>query len=202
VDDRWVCGGAVMLGVKRIGSWNTDCYPCSGRCASSVCAGRIFEFVHGDPAAPPLLGPNNLPQVVEALLSALRDAPYLAEKVGAAFCWHVSVGFACQVSSEVVSHLVCLPSMWRASPLASTLCAVQVCYAISQLAAGFTERNGTSPMSPYFKDVVSSLLEAVRGADAWLAAAVLACTLQPTRPAQPPACCFFSEEVGPCCVPS
>jgi hypothetical protein len=38
----------------------------------------------------------------------------------------------------------------------------QVCYAISQLAAGFHEVNGTSPMSPYFKDVVQALLETVR----------------------------------------
>ena len=45
-------------------------------------AGRIFEFVHGDDSAPPLLGPGNLPQVVEALLLAIRDAPHIAEKVG------------------------------------------------------------------------------------------------------------------------
>ena len=29
----------------------------------------------------PLLGPGNLPQVVEALLLAIRDAPHIAEKV-------------------------------------------------------------------------------------------------------------------------
>ncbi len=75
----------------------------------SPCAGRIFEFVHGHPQAPPLLGPNNLPQVVEALLAALRDAPFIAVKVGAsaaAVAWpwwalqawravkHTSVAFA------------------------------------------------------------------------------------------------------------
>ncbi|KAI3428693.1 hypothetical protein D9Q98_007516 [Chlorella vulgaris] len=76
--------------------------------------GRIFEFVHGEDAAAPLLGPGNLPQVVEALRSAIRDAPHIAEKV---------------------------------------------CYAISQLAAGFEEQGGTSPMSPYFKDIVQALLE-------------------------------------------
>lgn len=38
----------------------------------------------------------------------------------------------------------------------------QVCYALSQLAAGFYEQRGTSPMSPYFKDVVQALLETVR----------------------------------------
>ena len=37
-------------------------------------------------------------------------------------------------------------------------CSSQVCYAISQLAAGFQDANGTSPMSPYFKDVVQALL--------------------------------------------
>lgn len=48
--------------------------------------GRIFEFVHGDDSAPPLLGPGNLPQVVEALLLAIRDAPHIAEKV----CYAIS----------------------------------------------------------------------------------------------------------------
>jgi hypothetical protein len=47
-----------------------------------VPAGRIFEFVHGEDSAAPLLGPSNLPQVVEALLLAIRDAPHIAEKVG------------------------------------------------------------------------------------------------------------------------
>jgi hypothetical protein len=41
---------------------------------------------------------------------------------------------------------------------------MQVCYAISQLAAGFEEQGGTSPMSPYFKDIVQALLETVSGA--------------------------------------
>jgi importin subunit beta-1 len=83
--------------------------------------GRIFEFVHGEDSPAPLLGPQNLPQVVEALLMAIRDAPHIAEKV---------------------------------------------CYALSQLAGGFYEVRGTSPMSPYFKDVVQALLEtAARPAD-------------------------------------
>lgn len=38
-----------------------------------------------------------------------------------------------------------------------------MCYALSQLASGFYEARGTSPMSPYFKDVVQALLETVRG---------------------------------------
>ena len=42
--------------------------------------------------------------------------------------------------------------------------AEKVCYAVSQLAAGFPgdEQRGTSPLSPYFKDIVSALLETVR----------------------------------------
>ena len=40
---------------------------------------------------------------------------------------------------------------------------LQVCYAFSRLAAGFvTTVEGTSPLSPYFKDIIQSLLEAVR----------------------------------------
>lgn len=83
--------------------------------------GRIFEFVHGADATPPLIGPQNLPAIIQALLESIRDAPHIAEKV---------------------------------------------CYAISQLAAGFSEAGGSSPMSPYFKDVVQALLEtAARPAD-------------------------------------
>ena len=37
---------------------------------------------------------------------------------------------------------------------------VQVCYAFSQLAAGFvTTRDGTSPLSPYFKDIDRALVD-------------------------------------------
>ena len=40
---------------------------------------------------------------------------------------------------------------------------LQVCYAYSQVAAGFRpSEDGTSPLSPYFKDIVTSLLAAVR----------------------------------------
>ena len=38
----------------------------------------------------------------------------------------------------------------------------QVCYAISQLAAGFKDGDAASPLSPYFKDIVQALLETVR----------------------------------------
>lgn len=48
--------------------------------------GRIFEFVHMEDSQAPLLGPGNLPQVVEALLLAIRDAPHIAEKV----CYAIS----------------------------------------------------------------------------------------------------------------
>jgi hypothetical protein len=40
--------------------------------------------------------------------------------------------------------------------------AEKVCYALSQLAAGFRDSAATSPLSPYFKDIVQALLEAVR----------------------------------------
>ena len=43
-----------------------------------------------------------------------------------------------------------------------TLCCHQVCYALSQLAAGFKESESTSLLSPYFKDIVRALLDAVR----------------------------------------
>lgn len=36
----------------------------------------------------------------------------------------------------------------------------QVCYAISQLAAGFKD-DESSPLSPYFKDIIQALLETV-----------------------------------------
>lgn len=72
--------------------------------------GRIFQFVHG---GAPLLGPENLPSVVNALLLSLKDEVHTAEKV---------------------------------------------CYAISQLAAGF-EGKDPSPLSPYFKDIIAALLE-------------------------------------------
>ena len=43
---------------------------------------------------------------------------------------------------------------------------VQVCYALSQLALGFgsdaSTAHGTSPLSPYFKDIIQALLETVR----------------------------------------
>jgi hypothetical protein len=38
-----------------------------------------------------------------------------------------------------------------------------VCYALAQLAAGFKDADSTSLFSPYFKDIVAALLEAVRG---------------------------------------
>ena len=39
----------------------------------------------------------------------------------------------------------------------------QVCYAISQLAAGFKD-DESSPLSPYFKDIIQALLETVGAA--------------------------------------
>ncbi|KAL6780085.1 IPB1 [Auxenochlorella protothecoides x Auxenochlorella symbiontica] len=74
--------------------------------------GRTLEFVHGTGAA--LIGPQNLPQIIQALLEAISDGPLVAEKV---------------------------------------------CYALSQLAAGFEGGAGTSPMSPYFQTVIQALLQ-------------------------------------------
>ena len=51
------------------------------------CAGRIFEFVHGEGMTPPLIGPNNLPQIMAVLLEAIQDAPHIAEKARAPPRW-------------------------------------------------------------------------------------------------------------------
>jgi importin subunit beta-1 len=76
--------------------------------------GRIFEFVHGSGANPPVITPANLPPIIETLLAAFKDEHHIAEKV---------------------------------------------CYAFSQLAAGFKDSDTASPLSPYFKDIVQALLE-------------------------------------------
>ena len=44
----------------------------------------------------------------------------------------------------------------------SPLIAEKVCYALAQLAAGFKDSDQTSLLSPYFKDIVGALLDAVR----------------------------------------
>lgn len=36
-----------------------------------------------------------------------------------------------------------------------------MCYALSQLAAGFKDSDTASPLSPYFKDIIQALLETV-----------------------------------------
>jgi hypothetical protein len=185
---------------------NSMCPPVPAPCSPApVPAGRIFEFVHGEDSAAPLLGPSNLPQVVEALLMAIRDAPHIAEKVGgwgrcvnvcgcvclggwvrrhfahrrgrghqsqvlllghtlgwACCCGchtgvHDSAGCSCPLPHTSLPHYL-VPSL----PPPGPTCPLQVCYAISQLAGGFgEEQRGTSPMSPYFKDVVQALLETV-----------------------------------------
>lgn len=44
--------------------------------------GRTLEFVHGSDPGNPLIGPGNLPQIVQALLEAIHDpATHVAEKV-------------------------------------------------------------------------------------------------------------------------
>lgn len=42
------------------------------------------------------------------------------------------------------------------------LIAEKVCYSLAQLAAGFKDADTTSLLSPYFKDIVGALLNAVR----------------------------------------
>jgi len=143
--------------------------------------------VHGEDSQVPLLGPGNLPQVVEALLTAIRDAPHIAEKVrrggwswflllklqavtgssGARLCstvqapagWGVHAAAHLALGHASPAHL---PGPKLTTNHLSSCPALQVCYAISQLAAGFYEQSGTSAMSPYFKDIVQALLETVR----------------------------------------
>ena len=72
--------------------------------------------------------------------------------------------------------LFILPHLAQSAPLLPTIFFTpQVCYALSQLASGFFESRGTSPMSPDFKDVVQALLETVRasGVDGWEGAGML-----------------------------
>ena len=68
------------------------------------------------------------------------------------------VGLSRCAAAHVCPHallLLLLPLPWR----------TQVCYALSQLAAGFQDGEGpSSPLSPYYKDIVQALLETVRGA--------------------------------------
>eukprot|EP00887_Chlorella_sp_A99_P006846 scaffold2.g6846.t1 len=98
--------------------------------------GRIFEFVHGADATPPLIGPQNLPAIIQALLESIRDAPHIAEKARP-----LSRAFV----EGKAGLLRCVEAGLEGG----------VCYAISQLAAGFSEAGGSSPMSPYFKDVAA-----------------------------------------------
>jgi hypothetical protein len=49
---------------------------------SAHIAGRIFEFVHGSGANPPVITPANLPPIVETLLISIKDEHHIAEKVG------------------------------------------------------------------------------------------------------------------------
>lgn len=44
--------------------------------------GRIFEFVHGSGANPPVITSANLGPIVEALLQSIKDEHHIAEKVG------------------------------------------------------------------------------------------------------------------------
>lgn len=79
---RWA-GGAGRQGGAAAGPREGHPNPSHPLTPPTHPTGRIFEFAHGVDAAAPLLGPQNLPQVVEALLHAIRDAPHIAEKVRA-----------------------------------------------------------------------------------------------------------------------
>lgn len=50
-----------------------------------LCAGRVFEFVHGD-SNKPIVTQRNVSEIVTALIASLeKDEPHIAEKVCYAF---------------------------------------------------------------------------------------------------------------------
>lgn len=51
-----------------------------------MCAGRVFEFVHGVDSEQPIVTQRNVSEVVAALIASLeKDEPHIAEKVCYAF---------------------------------------------------------------------------------------------------------------------
>lgn len=62
---------------------HTKCSRCLECSVDNVppCTGRIFEFVHGSGANPPVITPANLPPIIETLLNAIKDEHHIAEKV-------------------------------------------------------------------------------------------------------------------------
>jgi len=103
--------------------------------------GRVFEFVHGAPGAPPVIPPGALPTVVAALLQATRDAPHIAEKA----CYAISqlvAGFAASAAgSEDGDGLGGVGDS-------------------SEGGGGGAASPSTSPVSPYMKDIMAALLDA------------------------------------------
>ena len=103
--------------------------------------GRVFEFVHGAPGAPPVIPPGALPTVVAALLQATRDAPHIAEKA----CYAISqlvAGFAAAAAGSGDESRLDLGG-----------------------GAGDSSEPGapspsSSPVSPYMKDIMAALLDA------------------------------------------
>eukprot|EP00889_Picochlorum_renovo_P003422 jgi/Picre1/30452/NNA_005816.t1 len=109
--DCQALGGLARSGLNYLLSALSDGHPLVKN-TTAWCLGRIFEFVHGHLKDPPLITPENLPVVIEALLKSLDDEIHIAEKV---------------------------------------------CYAISKLAAGFSDMS-PSPLSQYFETIVGKLL--------------------------------------------
>ena len=60
--------------VQRRARWPPDV------CPACAAAGRIFEFVHGSGAQPPVITSANLAPIVEALLQSIKDEHHIAEK--------------------------------------------------------------------------------------------------------------------------
>lgn len=81
---------------------------------------RMFEFLHLPDEQPPLIQPQLVAPVVNALIESLKDQPHIA--------YHI-------------------------------------CCAISHLAAGYHQHEppATSPLSPFFNDLVASLLQCAAG---------------------------------------
>lgn len=57
------------------------CSPLTLQQCSMQPTGRIFEYVHSEDLNPPLIDGQVLPQIIQVLLEAIKDAPHIAEKV-------------------------------------------------------------------------------------------------------------------------
>ena len=100
-----------------------------------------------------MITPANLPAIVETLLTSIKDEHHIAEKVGCTEPFSSTNGM---LAGHHAPGVVCVRSHDRSHRMA------QVCYALSQLAAGFKDSEAASPLSPYFKDIIQALLETVQ----------------------------------------